>query len=182
MAENPIERPLPPPSPNGRRAAELRADLALAATLVSWAALAIGGCALAIAGPLASWSPMLDALFVSGALLSLVSFAALGKSFGILPGMRGIVTHGPYRCLRHPAYLAELLMVLAACLSRTGISGLLLFALAVPAGRDPDPRGRGPPPGVERLPPLRREDEFPARPRAVVTRGLRSQTVEAALP
>lgn len=47
------------------------------------------------------------------------SVAALGTCFGVLPEVRGLVTRGPYRLVRHPLYLGEM----------TAYAGL---ALAVP--------------------------------------------------
>jgi protein-S-isoprenylcysteine O-methyltransferase Ste14 len=41
----------------------------------------------------------------------LVSFVALGRCFGLLPEARGLVTRGPYRLVRHPVYLGELVAV-----------------------------------------------------------------------
>jgi protein-S-isoprenylcysteine O-methyltransferase Ste14 len=163
-----------------RPSGELSADLALAATLLGWAALgwwssrelassvpraiavlhlgvaiqvagrsrlvraarpgliaasipavAIGGCAFALAAPLATWPSTLEALFVMGTVLTLSAFLALGRNFGILPGVRSVVTRGPYRWIRHPAYLGELLMVLATTRSRPGPSGFLLLCGAV---------------------------------------------------
>jgi protein-S-isoprenylcysteine O-methyltransferase Ste14 len=49
-------------------------------------------------------------LSVIGATLALAAFASLGSSFSIAPEVRALVVTGPYRFMRHPIYLAELLM------------------------------------------------------------------------
>ena len=43
------------------------------------------------------------------ACLSLASLLALGRLFGVRPALRGVATQGPYRCVRHPMYLAYVL-------------------------------------------------------------------------
>jgi protein-S-isoprenylcysteine O-methyltransferase Ste14 len=78
--------------------------------------------AMALGGPAdAGSTPLLvagEALALASCVWLLVSVLALGRCFGILPEARGLVTHGPYRLVRHPVYLGEL----GAC------GGLLLGA------------------------------------------------------
>ena len=48
-----------------------------------------------------------------GYALVLWSLLVLGTRFGIAPADRGLVAHGPYRLVRHPMYLGELVLRLA---------------------------------------------------------------------
>lgn len=47
-------------------------------------------------------------VIVAGTLFTIGSLAALGRCFGIFPEVRGLVTRGPYRWVRHPVYFGEL--------------------------------------------------------------------------
>jgi protein-S-isoprenylcysteine O-methyltransferase Ste14/Flp pilus assembly pilin Flp len=58
-----------------------------------------------------------------GVAWMLVAALALGRCFGVLPEARGLVTHGPYRFVRHPLYLGEF----------TAMAGLLI---ASPSARN----------------------------------------------
>ena len=49
-----------------------------------------------------------------GLLLVLWALGTLGRSFGIAPADRGLVRDGPYRLVRHPMYLGELISLVGA--------------------------------------------------------------------
>jgi protein-S-isoprenylcysteine O-methyltransferase Ste14 len=57
-----------------------------------------------------------DVLLIAGLAFAIGSVAVLGRCFGILPDVRGLVTNGPYRWVRHPLYLGELTAVLGIVL------------------------------------------------------------------
>jgi len=88
------------------------------ANLASLPSLVIAGFALKLAAPLDQWAGWQLGLFVSGTFLAVFAFVTLGRSFALLPAVRKIMTHGPFRIIRHPAYAGEFLMILACGFSQ----------------------------------------------------------------
>ena len=96
-------------------------------TLFAWCAALLpllmtpGGATLAVVG-----------LQLAGMSIALWGLWTLGRSFGIAPADRGLVEAGPYRLVRHPIYLGELIGLVAVLLSApTWINGLLFVTLAI---------------------------------------------------
>jgi len=63
-------------------------------------------------------------LLLVGGLLALASVRALGRG-------RELVTHGPYRWVRHPYFLGILVMLLGAIVAMRSLPALILFYPAV---------------------------------------------------
>lgn len=62
---------------------------------------------------------------VVGAALALAAFASLGRSFSVIPEARELVTRGVYRLVRHPMYLAELLMIVGVLFGQAQLTTLI---------------------------------------------------------
>lgn len=95
--------------PRGSRPNFSRSDVAC--TLPS---LLVSSILLAAAPSPAQWPFLAQAVFVGGATAAVVSLSHLGEAFGFLPACRIVRSTGPYRVIRHPAYLGELMMTVAA--------------------------------------------------------------------
>ena len=94
--------------------------------------LVVCGFAFKLSPPAHTWPILAQATFAIGIVLTIVAFAFLGRSFAVLPAVRGIVSRGPYRLVRHPAYAGEFLLVLACFLSHPGLLPALPLLAVVP--------------------------------------------------
>ena len=57
-------------------------------------------------------------VIITGTLFTIWSLATLGRCFGLLPEVRGLVVRGPYRLVRHPVYLGELVSAIGLLLAK----------------------------------------------------------------
>ena len=69
-------------------------------------------------------------LQVAGLVLAITSLAALGRSFGFVAADRGLVTRGPYAVVRHPLYVAYLLIQTGYLLQTVSVRNAIVLALA----------------------------------------------------
>ena len=65
-----------------------------------------------------------------GLAFVILSKLALGRSFGLVPANRGVVSSGPYRLVRHPIYLGYLVTHLAFLASNLTIWNVLMLGAA----------------------------------------------------
>jgi protein-S-isoprenylcysteine O-methyltransferase Ste14 len=59
-----------------------------------------------------------SAVVIVGTLFTIGSLATLGRCFGLFPEARGLVMRGPYRLVRHPVYLGEIIAALGLLLAK----------------------------------------------------------------
>ncbi len=60
----------------------------------------------------------------------MASLAALGRSFGFVAADRGLVTRGPYAVVRHPVYVAYLLIQCGYVLQAVSVRNIAVLAVA----------------------------------------------------
>jgi protein-S-isoprenylcysteine O-methyltransferase Ste14 len=73
-----------------------------------------------------------SAVVVVGTLFTIWSLATLGRCFGLLPEVRGLVLEGPYRFVRHPVYLGEAISALGILIAKPSLAiAALLVAFLV---------------------------------------------------
>ncbi len=87
----------------------------------------VGGAVFKLAPDPFTWPVASTLLFMLGTMLATASLVVLGRSFAILPALREVVVRGPYRWVRHPAYLGELGLI-GACATSAPDPRLLALA------------------------------------------------------
>ncbi len=68
-----------------------------------------------------------DSLIVSGMVFCVYSLGHLGRNFSVIPQARKMVQSGPYKFVRHPLYLGELISSLGSVLVTVTFSRMLFF-------------------------------------------------------
>ena len=72
-----------------------------------------------------------DVIMMFGMAVSIYSLSVLGKSFSIIPQARKLVQNGPYRLIRHPLYLGELISLFGAIFAGLTFLKVVIFFLVV---------------------------------------------------
>ncbi len=98
-------------------------------------ALALGATALpmlATGGTGETHAPIAVAavILLFGVVTQVLAKLWLGTRFGLVAAVRGVVTGGPYRFVRHPIYCGYLFTHLAILMMRPSPSNLVIYALA----------------------------------------------------
>lgn len=80
--------------------------------------------------PAPAWLPPVvpGLLVISGILIQVSAKLYLGRCFGLLPAVRGIVVRGPYKVVRHPIYAGYLCTHVGLFLVATSWYNLAVFS------------------------------------------------------
>ena len=80
-------------------------------------------------GALATTGLILELL---GVVMTQVARVYMGRSFGILPANRGIVSKGPFRWVRHPIYFGWLILSIGYAMSYPNDRNVMLIVATLP--------------------------------------------------
>jgi protein-S-isoprenylcysteine O-methyltransferase Ste14 len=70
------------------------------------------------------------AVSACGLLVVIIGKLSLGRSFGLMPANRGVVSTGLYRVVRHPIYMGYLVTHAAFCVANPTIGNLVILLAA----------------------------------------------------
>jgi protein-S-isoprenylcysteine O-methyltransferase Ste14 len=80
-------------------------------------------------GPLATVGLVFE---LCGVMLTQVARVYMGRSFGVLPANRGIVSKGPFRWVRHPIYFGWLILSIGYAMSYANPRNVILIVATLP--------------------------------------------------
>jgi protein-S-isoprenylcysteine O-methyltransferase Ste14 len=72
-----------------------------------------------------------DVLLLAGSIWSVWSLRRLGRSFSVIAQARAVVSTGPYRLVRHPLYLGEVVSAAGLALTVAGWPALAAWCVLV---------------------------------------------------
>ena len=100
---------------------------------IAWAlpTFIAGGLLMRVAPPSHEWNLVAQVFFLIGTFGTVMSLLVLGKSFAIFPAIRKLVSNGPYRLIRHPAYFFEIMMLVAAFWASQSTSSVILLPIVI---------------------------------------------------
>ena len=110
-----------------------RRSRATSTSVADWTVAAIGGWLPLALRPADASSTELAAAGVTiqavGACFTIVAFADLGRSFGVVAANRGLKVNGPYRLVRHPIYATHMVTTAGFLLANASPVNVALVAV-----------------------------------------------------
>lgn len=108
-----------------------RGGAALRSLLICLPSIVLYAVVFQTASPTDDWPIYANLGVAIGAGFTMLAFLYLGRSFAIFPAIREVAANGPYQLVRHPAYLGELIILVACWSARPSwlISGLFAVTL-----------------------------------------------------
>jgi len=108
-------------------------DGSLGGILLCLPSFLVCGFAFKFSPPTDAWPVHAQIAFGAGTVLACVSLLCLGRCFAVFPAVRGLVTGGPYRFVRHPAYTGECFLVVSCFLADPSLPAWGPFLALFPA-------------------------------------------------